>query len=318
MTLLRGKSLTSQHRSYFKDCKVASSGLKKTSIQRVIDHKAGLLRTRVVGEKRSREESGGVIEDGDVGAGGSVDQGRGSEEGDTAGGGGGHVGEDLEVWSDGCQYFDELRHAVYDELQPVLSIIRQRNRTRICSRICRGLHPQIAEAAVQHSATGSTTSASSLSSWMEATLESITRGSSPDATQSSPRRLAQHARKSTCTHSSKIMLVRQRSCVRLSSTLSVSTRPILPRTCCALWRVLLPEQVRLCAERRISFTLLLPEFLATAYSKDEKAPLLLGGCLRRVGYNARVVNPSLGDKQMSLICLNAELHDLFEGWRCGQ
>ena len=31
----------------------------------------------MVGEKRSREESGGVIEDGDVGAGSSVYQGRG-------------------------------------------------------------------------------------------------------------------------------------------------------------------------------------------------------------------------------------------------
>ena len=76
---------------------MASSGLKKTSIQRVIDHKAGLLRTRVVGEKRSREESGGVIEGGDFGAASSVDQGRGSEEGDTAGGGGGDVGEEGEV-----------------------------------------------------------------------------------------------------------------------------------------------------------------------------------------------------------------------------
>ena len=63
--------------AYLKDCKVASSGLKKTLIQRVFDHKGGLLRTRVVGEKRSREESGGVIEDGDVGAGSSVYQGRG-------------------------------------------------------------------------------------------------------------------------------------------------------------------------------------------------------------------------------------------------
>ena len=55
----------------------ASSGIKRTIIQRVIDHKAGLLRTRVVGEKRPREESGGVIEDGDVEAGSSADQGRG-------------------------------------------------------------------------------------------------------------------------------------------------------------------------------------------------------------------------------------------------
>ena len=43
----------------------------------------------------------------EVGSVGSVDQGRGSQEGDTAGGGGGDVGEDREVWSDGCQYFDE-------------------------------------------------------------------------------------------------------------------------------------------------------------------------------------------------------------------
>ena len=43
---------------------------------RVIDHKGGHLRTRVVGEKRSIEESGGVIEDGDIGSVGSVDQGR--------------------------------------------------------------------------------------------------------------------------------------------------------------------------------------------------------------------------------------------------
>ena len=86
---------------------MASSGLKKTLIQRVIDHKAGLLRTRVVGEKTSREESEGVIEHGDVGSGSRVDQGRGSQEGDTAGGGGGDVGQDREIWSDGCQSFDE-------------------------------------------------------------------------------------------------------------------------------------------------------------------------------------------------------------------
>ena len=79
----------SQLTAYLKGHKVASSGIKRTIIQRVIDHKAGLLRTRVVGEKRPREESGGVIEDGDVEAGSSADQGRGSEEGDTAGGGGG-------------------------------------------------------------------------------------------------------------------------------------------------------------------------------------------------------------------------------------
>ena len=86
---------------------MASSGLKKPLIQRVIDHKAGLLRTRVVGEKTSREESEGVIEHGDVGSGSRVDQGRGSQEGDTAGGGGGDVGQDREVWSDGCECFDE-------------------------------------------------------------------------------------------------------------------------------------------------------------------------------------------------------------------
>jgi hypothetical protein len=83
--------------AYLKDCRVASSGLKKPIIQRAIDHNGGLLRTRVVGEQRSREESGGVIEDGDVGSVGSVDQGRGSQEGDTVGGGGGDVGEDREV-----------------------------------------------------------------------------------------------------------------------------------------------------------------------------------------------------------------------------
>ena len=49
-------------------------------------------------EQRSREESRGVIEDGDVGSVGSVDQGRGSQEGDTVGGGGGDViGEDRQV-----------------------------------------------------------------------------------------------------------------------------------------------------------------------------------------------------------------------------
>ena len=50
-----------------------------------------------MGEKRSREESGGVIEDGDVRSVGSVEQGRGSQEGDAVGGGGGDVGEDREV-----------------------------------------------------------------------------------------------------------------------------------------------------------------------------------------------------------------------------
>ena len=94
---------------------MASSGLKKTLIQRVIDHKARLLRTRVVGEKRSREECGGVIEDGDVGSGSSVDQGRGSQEGDSAAGGGGDVGQDREVWSDGCQYFDGEEDPSEDE-----------------------------------------------------------------------------------------------------------------------------------------------------------------------------------------------------------
>ena len=69
----------------------------------------------MVGEKRSREESGGVIEDGDVGSVSSVDQGRGSQEGDTVGGGGGDVGEDREIWSDGCQYFDEEEDPCEDE-----------------------------------------------------------------------------------------------------------------------------------------------------------------------------------------------------------
>ena len=81
----------------------------------MIDHKAGLLRTRV-GEKRTREESGGVIEDGDVGSVGSVDQGRGSQEGDTAGGGGeGDVEEDGEGLSDGFQHFDEDEDLSEDE-----------------------------------------------------------------------------------------------------------------------------------------------------------------------------------------------------------
>ena len=91
---------------------MASSGIKRTIIQRVIDHKAGLLWTRVVGEKRLREESGGVIEDGDVEAGSSADQGRGSEEGDTAGGGEGDVGEEGEVLSHSFDYFDELHACV--------------------------------------------------------------------------------------------------------------------------------------------------------------------------------------------------------------
>ena len=69
----------------------------------------------MVGEKGSREESGGVIEDGDVGSVCSVYQGRGSQEGDTSGGGGGDVGEDHEVWSDGCQYFDEEEDPSEDE-----------------------------------------------------------------------------------------------------------------------------------------------------------------------------------------------------------
>jgi len=76
---------------------LASKKPSSSALLRVIDHKTGLLRTRVVGEKRSREESGGVIEDGDVRSGSSVDQGRGSQECDTAGGGGGDVGEDREV-----------------------------------------------------------------------------------------------------------------------------------------------------------------------------------------------------------------------------
>ena len=101
--------------TYLKTCKVASSGAKKTLIQRVIDHKAGLLGTRV-GEKRTREESGGVIEDGDVEAGTSAEQARGSQEGDTAGGGGeGDVEEDGEGLSDGFQYFDEDEDLSEDE-----------------------------------------------------------------------------------------------------------------------------------------------------------------------------------------------------------
>ena len=65
---------------------------------------------------RSREESGGAIEDGEVGAGSSVDQGRGSEEGDTlVCGGGGDAGKDREVWSDGRQYFDEEEDLFEDE-----------------------------------------------------------------------------------------------------------------------------------------------------------------------------------------------------------
>jgi hypothetical protein len=93
---------------------VASSGVKKTLIQRVIDHKAGLLRTRV-GEKRTREESGGVIEDGDVEAGTSAEQARGSEESDTAGGGGeGDVEETGEGLSHG-EYFDEDEDLSEDE-----------------------------------------------------------------------------------------------------------------------------------------------------------------------------------------------------------
>jgi len=65
--------------TYLKTCKVASSGAKKTLIQRVIDHKVGLLRTRV-GEKRTREEcgDGGVIKDGDVESVTSAEQARGS------------------------------------------------------------------------------------------------------------------------------------------------------------------------------------------------------------------------------------------------
>ena len=94
---------------------MASSGAKKPLIQRVIDHKAGLLRTRV-GEKRTREESGGVIEDGDVEAGTSAEQARGSEEGDTAAGAGeGDVGEEGEVLSHGFDYFDKDEDLSEDE-----------------------------------------------------------------------------------------------------------------------------------------------------------------------------------------------------------
>ena len=82
----------------------------------MIDHKSGLLRTRVVGEKRPREESGGVIEDGDVEAASSADQGRGSEEGDTAAGAGeSDVGEEGEVLSHGFDYFDEDEDLSEDE-----------------------------------------------------------------------------------------------------------------------------------------------------------------------------------------------------------
>ena len=50
-----------------------------------------------------------MIEDGDVEAGSRADQGRGSEEGDTAAAGGGEddVGEEGEVLSHGFDYFDE-------------------------------------------------------------------------------------------------------------------------------------------------------------------------------------------------------------------
>jgi hypothetical protein len=51
--------------------------------------------------------------------------------------------------------------------------------------------------------------------------------------------------------------------------------------------------------------------LATAFSKDEKAPLLLGGRLRTVGYNARAVGQGPSDNRI-LICLNAKLHDVFK------
>ena len=70
------ESLSPDSTVYLKVLKVSSFGPNKTLIQSVIDHKAVLLRTRVVGEKKSREESGGVIEDGDIGSVGSVDQGR--------------------------------------------------------------------------------------------------------------------------------------------------------------------------------------------------------------------------------------------------
>ena len=91
---------------------MASSGVKKTLIQRVIDHKAGLLRTRVGG---SLSEIHPVIEDGDVEAGTSAEQARGSQEGDTAGGGGeGDVEETGEGLSHG-EYFDEDEDLSEDE-----------------------------------------------------------------------------------------------------------------------------------------------------------------------------------------------------------
>ena len=108
----------SQLTAYLKGHKVASSDIKRTIIQRVIDHKAGLLRTRVVGEKRPREESEGVIEDGDVESGSGADQGSlmRAEEGDTAAGGGeGDVGEEGEVLSHGFDYFDEEEDLSEDE-----------------------------------------------------------------------------------------------------------------------------------------------------------------------------------------------------------
>ena len=47
-------------------------------------HREYRQESNVPAQMGSREESGGVIEDGDVGAGSIVDQVRGSEEGDTA------------------------------------------------------------------------------------------------------------------------------------------------------------------------------------------------------------------------------------------
>ena len=57
-----------------------------------------------------------MIEDGDVEAVTSAEQARGSQEGDTAGGGGeGDVEEDGEGLSDGFQYFDEDEDLSEDE-----------------------------------------------------------------------------------------------------------------------------------------------------------------------------------------------------------
>ena len=57
-----------------------------------------------------------MIEDGDVEAGSSADQGRGSEEDDTAAGGGdGDVGEEGEVLSHSFDCFDEDEDLSEDE-----------------------------------------------------------------------------------------------------------------------------------------------------------------------------------------------------------